>query len=84
MRRKRSPTAPARLYPLTQRQARWLTDARDTVGGAHVGLILGIEPYELVDAGRRGHLPGGPPERWYPSRANRARSCVAAASLVGS
>lgn len=51
------------LYSLTQRQARWLTAARDTEGGAYVGISAGTEPHELVDAGvanfREVHQVGG-------------------------
>lgn len=42
---------PGRLYSLTQRQARWLSDARDTEGGAYVGLVADSEPGELVEGG---------------------------------
>lgn len=39
------------LYSLTFAQARWLMAARDTVGGAYVGVAAGKEPCELVDGG---------------------------------
>ena len=41
--------APAILTSLTASQARWLRDARDTEGGAYVGLTAGPEPVELVE-----------------------------------
>lgn len=44
-------TAAPVLYSLTQRQVQWLTSARDTAGGAYVGLTAGSVPYELVDGG---------------------------------
>lgn len=40
-----------RLYSLTQRQAQWLTSARDTIGGAYVAITAGSEPDDLVAAG---------------------------------
>jgi hypothetical protein len=51
--RKRStiPDTIPRLHSLTGNQARWLMAARDTVGGAYVGITAGKEPYDLVDAG---------------------------------
>lgn len=50
---RRKPAAPAapRLHSLTQDQARWLTSARDTDGGAYVPITAGREPIDLVDAG---------------------------------
>jgi hypothetical protein len=39
------------LTSLTQRQRQWLIEARDTPGGAYIGLVSGPEPYELVEAG---------------------------------
>jgi hypothetical protein len=42
---------PDKLYSLTQRQAWWLTSARDTAGGAYVAITAGPEPYDLVDGG---------------------------------
>ncbi len=47
---KNEPVSP-RLYTLTQRQARWLADARDTEGGAYVPITAGCEPYDLVEGG---------------------------------
>lgn len=53
MARKRKTAAPtaARLYSLTQEQARWLTDARDTDGGVYVGVTAGSAVFALVDGG---------------------------------
>ena len=50
---RRKPAAPAapRLYSLTQEQARWLTAARDTEGGAYVPMDAGREPCDLFEAG---------------------------------
>jgi hypothetical protein len=54
MARNRRPVPQAaapRLHSLTKNQARWLSDARDTEGGAYVGCTVGPEPYTLVEAG---------------------------------
>lgn len=48
---RRAAAAIPRLYSLTNRQAQWLTSARDTDGGAYVGIAAGPEPYDLVEAG---------------------------------
>jgi hypothetical protein len=53
--RKRKPVQPATppvLYSLSQRQAQWLTDARDTVGGAYVPVTEAArDAHLLVEAG---------------------------------
>lgn len=54
MRRKRKPARPVAapvLYSLSQNQAEWLIRARDTDGGAYVGMTSGPEPHVLVEAG---------------------------------
>lgn len=53
MARTRRSAAPAarQLYSLTQRQAVWIVDARDTTEGAYVPLTAGAEPYDLVEGG---------------------------------
>lgn len=49
--RKRKRVSPKLLTSLSQRQARWLIEARDTDGGVYVPITAGCEPSDLVDGG---------------------------------
>lgn len=49
--RETSAESPARLYSLSERQADWLRRARDTDGGAYVGLAGHDVPIELANGG---------------------------------